>query len=394
MTPLRVVHTIASTRASEGGTSRSVPGLCEALAGLGLDVSLVTRARPEEVADGSVLLPSAIVETTVVPEPTGFRGRLKGEKVFQRAVTRLAKSESPVIIHDHGAWLATNRAASRAAKETGAIFVVSPRGMLTHWSLGHHPVRKRVAWALFQRRLLGRAALIHATSGIEADELGDLAISSPIAIIPNAIDPPPRAVRPFRRIAAERTALFLSRFHPKKGLPNLVRAWAMVRPVGWKLLLVGPSEGGHREQIERLTRDLGVESSICMRNGVDDQVKWELYHSADLFVLPSYSENFGIVVGEALAAGVPVIATKATPWHELEEHDCGWWIDLGVEPLVQALKEATRVSAEHRAEMGRRGRELVMDRYGRDAVATRIRDVYEWLVTGGPSPEWVRIGCD
>lgn len=388
---IRVVHTIASTRASHGGTSRSVPGLCESLASIGLDVVLVTRARVGEVERGTALLPSSAVETEIVSEEDGLAARVAAGRRFRRAVRSRLGGADEAIVHDHGAWLATNRAAARAAGEAGAALMISPRGMLTRWSLSHNRARKRLAWRLFQRRVLRSARLIHATSEGEAEELGDLSLDRPVAVIPNAIETPALESGPDAGTDGERIVLFLSRFHPKKGLPNLVEAWARVRPRGWRLVLVGPDEGGHRGDVERLARERGVAEEMEFRDAVEDGRKWEVLRSADLFVLPSHSENFGIVVGEALASGVPVVTTRATPWRDLETRDCGWWIDVGVEPLATALREATGASPERRAEMGRRGRELVRERYGPETVARRMREAYEWLLTGGSPPEFVRV---
>jgi glycosyltransferase involved in cell wall biosynthesis len=104
-----------------------------------------------------------------------------------------------------------------------------------------------------------------------------------------------------------------------------------------------------------------------------------LYQEADLFVLPSFSENFGLVIAEALASGVPVITTRATPWSELEEFGCGWWIGVGVEPLVTALREATALPREALREMGRRGRLLIEQRYDWEELGRQMAKVYEGI---------------
>lgn len=122
---------------------------------------------------------------------------------------------------------------------------------------------------------------------------------------------------------------------------------------------------------------------------VDEMAKWDLYGSADLFVLPTFSENFGIVVAEALASGVPVVTTTAAPWGALAEHRCGWWVDVGVEPLAEALREATALSDAARHTMGRRGRALVEERYSWAHVAEQMRTAYGWVTGNGDRPECV-----
>ena len=176
---------------------------------------------------------------------------------------------------------------------------------------------------------------------MEVEDIRRSGLSQPAIIAPNGVDVPEGV----RRIRTEgrRKALFVSRVHPKKGLVNLVRAWADVRPEGWEIVIVGPDEGGHRAEVTAVARELDVQE-ITWTGEVRDEAKWGLYFDADLFVLPTFSENFGIVVAEALAAGVPAITTTGAPWGVLNERRCGWWIDVGVEPLAAALREATGLS--------------------------------------------------
>ena len=127
---------------------------------------------------------------------------------------------------------------------------------------------------------------------------------------------------------------------------------------------------------------LGITQDWEFSDALDDVQKWEAYMSSDLLVHPSVSENFGITIAEGLAAGLPVIATKGTPWKELQEWGCGWWIDLGVEPLVAALKEATSLDDGNRRQMGENGRRLVEEKYTWDAVVKKILVGYEEVLNG------------
>ena len=141
-------------------------------------------------------------------------------------------------------------------------------------------------------------------------------------------------------------------------------------------------------------RELGIERQFIFTGALNDDDKWKAYSRADLFVLPTYSENFGIVVAEALWAGVPVITTKGTPWYELEgysdhklqvikpELKCGWWIDIGVEPLVKALNDALSLSDEKRHDMGMLGRVLVKEKYTWGAVTKTLKIAYFNCVKG------------
>jgi glycosyltransferase involved in cell wall biosynthesis len=297
-------------------------------------------------------------------------------------------------VHSHGLWHPVNHWAARAARAWGVPLVVHPRGMLEPWALEQKRMKKRIALALFQQRDLDRAQALVATSEMEFENLRAFGLRQPIAVIPNGVElPEPGAGdAPRGRGSEERTrnALFLSRVHPKKGVLELVRAWAEVQPEGWRLRIAGPDEDGHWSEVARLIAELGLGDVVDYLGPVDGAAKAAAYREADLFVLPSFSENFGVVIAEALAYGVPVITTRATPWAELETHHCGWWIDTGVEALAGALRQATSLSVDPRRAMGERGRAYV-ERYDWEHIATQTVTLYRWLLGQGERPVCVRI---
>lgn len=379
---LRVVHTIARVVEADGGPSRTVSGLCSALAREGAIVELVTADADRSSLDVSVHRVEAVERAgRTYPRP----------RALARLLERRLAEPGPGVIHDHGIWLASNHAVARVAARTGAPRVVSPRGMLSGWALAHGRWKKRVAWWAFQRRDLESAGAVHATSDLEADEIRAAGIAAPIAVVPNGVELPDLEERPMARATGDpRRLLFLSRIHPKKGLENLVDAWRAARPIGWELVIAGPDEYAHRAEIERRAGGLGPGPGIRFHGPVSDRDKWGLYRTADVFVLPTLSENFGVVVAEALASGVPVITTRAAPWGALVEQGCGWWTDLGVEPLVAAIREAAGLTDDERGAMGSRGRRLVAERFGWPAVARRMISVYRWLAGDGGEPACVR----
>jgi glycosyltransferase involved in cell wall biosynthesis len=312
--------------------------------------------------------------------------RWSGALRLSGAIKASALDNPAMIVHDHGLWLATNHAAAATARRAHLGLVVSPRGMLTAWALGHRRWKKRLAWAAYQRRDLA-AALLHATSEAEASGLRVLGLPNPIAVIPNGVHVP-AASRPQQQPEV-RTALFLGRMHPGKGILSLIEAWGRVRPPAWQLIVIGPDEGGYRKQLARIIDERGLTGLVRLEGPVDDDSKWKRLQEADLFVLPTLSESFGLVIAEALACGVPAITTRAAPWRDLETHRCGWWIDLGTEPLVAALRQATEATPEVRQAMGRNGRCLVLQRYSWDHVAEEMAGVYAWMANGGTAPACV-----
>jgi glycosyltransferase involved in cell wall biosynthesis len=247
--------------------------------------------------------------------------------------------------------------------------------------------------ALLQRRDLEAARALVATSEMECEGLRRFGLRQPVAVIPNGVELDDGNVADLsgsHRGDRERTALFLSRVHPKKGVLELVRAWGQAAPTGWRLCIAGPDEGGHWGQVERLVRQLGLGDRVEYLGPVEGERKAALYREADLFLLPTFSENFGVVVAEALAHGLPVITTRGAPWADLVAHRCGWWIDMGVEPLVAVLREATALTDEERAALGARGREYVR-RFDWGRIAEQTLALYRWILGQGERPDVVRL---
>lgn len=374
-----IVHTVASLDARHGGPSYAVPTLVRALSTGGARVSIVTGSARD--ADFDIGAHSFSVQCA-------GGGGLLGIGTIRRAVEREATVLGAEIVHDHGLWLASNRASAQSARRLGLRFVVSPRGMLNPWALAWHPVRKRVAWFLYQKRVLAGAALLHATSDLEAQGFRRLGLHRPVAVVPNGVELPEGTLGCNR--SEPRVALFLSRLHPVKGLPALLSAWGRLRPVGWVLWVAGAGEVAYEAYLRGMVRDLGLGGVVRFLGPVDRQGRLDALTQASLFVLPSESENFGMVVAEALAAGVPVLTTRATPWKVIEEEGCGWWVGVGVGKLVRALGEACSATQGQLAAMGAVGRALVARRLSWSAVASRMMAVYGWAIGGGDPPPDVR----
>ncbi len=380
----RILQVTGSTRVDYGGTSRSVPALCEALAGQGADVHLVTE-RPGGVR---FITPSPPVVTHLVDPPKFFR-RLMSGKGVARQLKKIFPQSKRGIVHDHGIWIPPNHAVARLAKSEHWIRIVSPRGMVSRWALAHGSPVKRIAWTLYQKRDLFDATAFHATSGLEADELREIGLRQPIAVIPNGVDFPDTLPRRQSR-GGKKRMLFLSRIHPKKGLVHLVNAWQKAGLSGdWELLLVGPDEGGHRGEVEAEIARCDVGSSVHVLDQVSDTEKWQQLVDADLFVLPSFSENFGIVVAEALSAGIPVITTTGTPWQCLTTKRLGWCVEPTVDELAVAIIDACRLPDQQRREMGQRGAEWAGEQFQWTHVGQQMLEFYQWLLGGGDRPECV-----
>ena len=306
---------------SYGGPAFSVSRLALALTEAGVEVGLWS---PDQSAAVTPLLPAK-----------SRLQRLTGTEA--EALERFGKFD---VLHDNGMWLPHNHRLAHFAARCDIPRVVSIRGMLEPWAIKHKREKKRIAWWLYQRRDLKRARCHHTTATTEAQNVQRLGLGVPVRVIPNGVDVPeatPKVLgvggKKVRR-DGQRTAFFLGRIYPVKGLPMLVEAWARVRPDGWLLKIAGPDEGGHQTEVENAVSAAGLSEIVSFVGPIDGQRKQSAFFNADLFVLPTYSESFGMVIAEALAHGLPVLTTTGAPWSMLPQRGCGWWVDPTVDGIA------------------------------------------------------------
>jgi glycosyltransferase involved in cell wall biosynthesis len=162
-----------------------------------------------------------------------------------------------------------------------------------------------------------------------------------------------------------------------------------VRKGKWILTIAGPDEDAHWAVVQKEAQKLGMENLIEYVGPVETSKKWDLYRSSSLFILPTYSENFGLVIAEALGCGVPVITTHGTPWEELNSHHCGWWYAIGQKELESTLRQALMTPDRKLNEMGARGRKLVQRKYEWPSIGHQLKETYEWLLEKGSKPLFV-----
>lgn len=348
---MRVLHTLGSVDTKCGGPARSVPSLVDALSSLGVEAALWT-------ADGS---------------------SVDGLQCFGGSLLATAKKFRPEIMHDHGLWKLTNVRSAVVARLVGAKFVLSPRGMAMPWALKYRATKKRLAWALYEGFRFHNSACLHSTSQLETEQLRALGYRGPIVTAPNGIDIPPVPTIN-APTSGKRKAIFIGRIHPKKGLPLLLQAWKRLQPDNWVMHVFGPDELGHTRELMSLIRQYNLEGSWQIHPELSDSEKWAMLADSELFILPSYSENFGITVAEALASAVPVITTDTTPWSAMIDHDCGWCVPPDVDALNVALADATSRSSAALRTMGMLGRDWMERDFSWQDVGRAMLSKYESLL--------------
>jgi len=355
---MKVIHIVGSLDISAGGPSRSVPQTCIELSKMGVQIDLI--CRPSEAPVN-------------VPENENLKIHFKTLKELYK----FGKSLDPKdydLIHLQHVWDPYIHLMAKASRKKGIPYIITPRGMLEPWIMARNPLKKRLAMSIYQKRDLDGAKIIHATSDLEAENVRKLGFLNPLTVIPNGIDlskvPSPKIDFSKRKI------VYLSRIHPKKGIELLLDAWKILGDENWILEIAGDGEEDYVKSLLSKIHKNKIRNVFLVgpKYGIS---KWDFLKSGDLFILPTYSENFGIVVAEALAVGVPVITTKGTPWHELETENCGWWIELSIENLVKSIKSAIYLKPDLLMNMGKNGVKLIHNQYSIISISQRIFEVYE-----------------
>jgi glycosyltransferase involved in cell wall biosynthesis len=377
---MRILHVVPTyfPAVRYGGPIRSVHGLAVALSRRGHEVHVYTTNvdGPDNLdvpTDRPVLLDGVAVHYFPVPTLR----RLYWAPALAKRL-RVAIDEFDVV-HLHSVFLWPTWAAARIAAGAGVPYLMSPRGMLVRELIQRKSPWVKAAWLrLIERTSLARAAGVHVTAELEAEELRRLGFTIPqIHCIPNGVELPTAAqavvAGPPPELPA-RFALFLSRISWKKGLDRLLRAWQWVPQL--PLVIAGNDEENYLPSLRALARELGIGARVHFIGPVGDTDKWALYAAAEVFVLPSYSENFGNVVAEAMAMGCPVIVTPEVGIAALVAQAGAGIVSSG-EPAQLAAAIAAVVNAgPQRAEYARRGQELARSTLSWSGVAAQIETLY------------------
>jgi glycosyltransferase involved in cell wall biosynthesis len=369
---LKSCHIVPSLEARYGGPSKSVLGLAKALRLEGADIQLLTTNRGDE---------SRRSESGV--EVHTFHRDWPSSVCRSAGLRRFLRKETYDVVHHHSLWLRTLHYAHRAARASGASFVVSPRGMMDPWAWSHHSRRKAFARAFIHPGALEAVDGWHVTSAEEEAAVRRLGFKQPICIAPNGVSAQSQedfdaAAKHWRELLPpsrpRRVALFYSRFHRKKRLIELIDLWLREGPEGWLLLIVGIPEEYTVKMIEDYVLRSGNSGRVRAYDGAGHPPPFAI---ASLFLLPSHGENFGLSIAEALANGVPAVVTDATPWTGLNSIGAGWcvpWPEFGA-----ALRAATSESPQSLANRGSVGRKWVLREYSWANSARLLLDFYAAL---------------
>lgn len=363
---MKIIHYTPSLDRAWGGTSMYMQLLAKELGEL-VELHVVSHESDNQ-------LPMEHTKVHYLPTWKQWRKMKQGWRALLEQV-------QPDVVHINCCWTPGCALLQRWAQTAGYKVVLTPHGMLEPWIMArHYWTRKVPALLLYQKQAVVEADCLHATAESEKENLLKLGYNKRIEVIANGIDVDDIAMK--TSWEREKSILFLSRVHVKKGINFLIEAVAHLKDElqGYTIDIAGEGDESYINELKQLASRLGVAHLIRFVGGVYGDRKWELFRRADLFVLPTHSENFGIVVAEALACGTPVITTQGTPWQDLEEYRCGWWTEIGTQATAEALRKFLQCTEAELEQMGRNGRRLVEEKYSARKMAQDMTDLYNKLI--------------
>ena len=359
---MKILHYIPSIDRTSGGTTTYLQLLAKELGKL-VELHIVSHK-----SDNPVELENCRIH---------YIAPLKCVQEMKREWKSLLDEIRLDIVHVNCCWMPQCALVQRWAQRVGYKIVLTPHGMLEPWIMKrHYWTRKLPALWLYQKRAVVKADCLHATAESEKENLLKLGYNRNIEVIANGIEVDSIAIKSSWK--RNRQILFLSRIHVKKGIEFLLEAVAVLkeRLQGYTIYIAGEGDAAYIDQLKTKAQSSGIGQLVKFCGGVYGDEKWRLFRQADVFVLPTYSENFGIVVAEALACGTPVVTTKGTPWEELQTYRCGWWTEIGTQPLVDALNEFLSLNESELEVMGKNGCRLVEEKYSAKKMAEDMVRLY------------------
>ncbi len=286
------------------------------------------------------------------------------------------------IAHIHGIWTPFDTFTAFLAKRRGARLVISPHGALEPWAFQSKGIKKGIAWHLYQKRILLGADLIIVNSKQERDNLRNLGINGPIAVIPNGIILDGYDKNSAIKSKREKVLLYFSRLDKKKGIELLIKAWRKVdNKQGYRLHIQGYGDENYRLELRDMVSKFGLEDEIFFIDPSYDQKRWASFSNASFYILPSYSENFGITVAEALISGLPCITTTEMPWGNLPNEGIGWSVNCNESAIAKAITEAFGINEFKLAQMRKQAIDYAEKHFSWKTIAQDYELAYLWVLS-------------
>lgn len=375
---MKILHTIPGLDVSSGGPTTCTYNLLKGLRANKVEADVLTFKSKQENAKmiGNDSFIKLVDDDAIAP--------LLFSKNFNNY---LINNQEYDLYHANALWTLPSHMTIKTAHRNNKPVVLAPHGMLYPQALQVSKWKKELIYRIFQKSDLLKATCLQATCMEEVKHIRSLNIQTPVAIIPNCLNlntnSKPRLIQNNTRRFG-----FIGRLHPIKNIHHLLECWKNLKAYtdDSELIIIGGGDTEYEIELKRYVIDHKM-NNITFTGFIEQELLKELIPQFDYLVLPSKSENFGMVVPEALINGVPVLASKGTPWEELNTHQCGWWYNQ--DELSDVLIQAIQLSESNRIEMGRRGRKLVKEKYSMDIVSLQMKQLYHWILTKGNKPAFV-----
>ena len=375
---MKILHTIPGLSISSGGPTTCTYNLLKGLRSQQIEADVLT-FKSKNATDKIIANDSFIK----LIDNDSFSPLVYSQNFNQY----LKRNNDYDLYHANALWTMPSHMTIKMAHKNNKPAILAPHGMLYPQALKVSKWKKDIIYRLFQKSDLENVNCLQATCMEEVNHIHRLNIKTPVAIIPNCLNldlniQPRLSPNTIRRFG------FIGRLHSIKNIHLLLEAWNNIKPYSkeTELYIIGNGDADYEKQLKIYIQNHNL-TNIVFTGFIEQYKLKEIIPRLDYLVLPSKSENFGMVVPEALANGVPVLASKGTPWEELNTYKCGWWFNHN--ELSDILIEAIKLPESKRIEMGNKGRELVKNKYSMKKVSMQMERLYSWILTKENKPEFV-----
>lgn len=394
---MKVLHVIPSVSPIRGGPSLAVFGMVKSLNSQGAEASIVTT----NDHGGQQLNVSTTDWVNYQGIPVHFFPRyspkISAIKEFSYSSDLTAWLWNNIhnydILHVHAIFSFPSTVAMGIAHWKQIPYIIRPLGQLCHWSLAQQAIKKKTYLQLIEKNNLENSQGIHFTALAEQNEASSLGINAPSFVIPHGLQTPEKLsdastkLRSHLQLSTKVPVItFLSRLHPKKGLEFLISALSKHKDYPFLFLIAGTGDSDYESYLKCLIREHKLSDRTHFLGFVEGEAKNLLLQGSDLFALTSHSENFGIAVLEALAAGTPALVTPGVALSQLvQQNQFGYVTPLEETAIANALLQCLQNPEEAKL-MGERARKFIQENYTWDKVATDLIDVYQSILANQPLP--------
>ncbi len=393
---MRILHVIPSLAMRHGGPPKAAQELCRELVHIGHEVTIYTtdldgNQRLDLPVDQPIRGEDGVVRWYFATQRSGLYGVSMS---LIRAMRRNIRNFD--VVHIHTLYRFTSTVAAHYCRRDGVPYILRPHGTLDPFLFHRHRLRKRIYEALFETRNLRKAAAVHFTANEEMRLAESLGLRFRGVVVPLGVDPKlptnrdqlrEQFSRDWPATRGKKVILFLSRLNFKKGLDLLAKAFGAVARArsDVHLFLAGPDDEGYGRKVSQWLSDQGALDRATFAGMLSGERKAAAIAAAEMFVLPSYSENFGFAVVEALAAGVPtIISNKVNIWREVSDARAGLVVNCDADELARAILTLLD-DGELRRDLGEAGRQLVAEKFNWPDIAVRMTAVYRDVIAKSPN---------